>query len=400
MDSKTLIRQIVSEAVARAELGIAASCEEADQFIAARVAYRYMMAMPKPPTTREEASELLGIDLGKLDELEDKEDQENAVEKAYRGKAFEHHPDRGGDPDRMVEVNIARDILLGKRGPSRGDVEDWSPPPGGGGYTAPRRDRGPMKETKVTFEEALAKAHVPSGVNWVFASNTGYGGYGDAHTSATVFYGTTDTQHIFLGVHYNRDSNMFENWKREVYTCFLDSAPKASPISEVAPRKIREMFNRFSGLRKGYNAKVTILPQGFQPTEREATFPNGKTMSFKDAMVNLGLVGEEHRWKTKQKLKIVLIYHRKGFGKEEEVNLELDINGRTFELNRDSVKMMLQGHERALRAIFGTYYYDGSKKELTRIKGAKAVLTQMAEAFKTEPQELQDLLSQAAEQVK
>jgi hypothetical protein len=392
MDSKTLIRQIVAEAVARAELGIAASYEEADQFISARVAYRYMMAMPKPPTTREEAAGLLGIDLGKLDEISSADDREDVVEKAYRGKAFEHHPDRGGDPDRMVEVNVARDILVGKRSPKpEFPVHD----PG-----VVVRRRGPMKETKVTFQEALAKAHVPSDVKWIFASNTGYGGYGDAHTSATVFYGTTDTQHIFLGVHYNRDSNMFENWKREEYTCFLDSSPISSSISEVAPRKIREMFNRFSGLRKGYNAKVTILPQGFQLTEREATFPNGKTMSFKDAMVNLGLVGDEHRWKTKQKLKIVLIYHRKGFGKEEEVNLELDINGRTFELNRDSVKMMLQGHERALRAIFGTYYYDGSKKELTRIKGAKTVLTQMAEAFKTEPQELQDLLTQAAEQVK
>ena len=44
------------------------------------------------------------------------------VIKAYRAKALANHPDRGGDPEKMVEVNVAKDILEGKaraKGPSK-----------------------------------------------------------------------------------------------------------------------------------------------------------------------------------------------------------------------------------------------------------------------------------------
>jgi hypothetical protein len=39
------------------------------------------------------------------------------VAHAYRTKVFENHPDRGGDPSKMVEVNVAKEILDGKRRP-------------------------------------------------------------------------------------------------------------------------------------------------------------------------------------------------------------------------------------------------------------------------------------------
>ncbi len=37
------------------------------------------------------------------------------VSKAYRTKSFENHPDRGGSSKKMVEINVAKDILQGKR---------------------------------------------------------------------------------------------------------------------------------------------------------------------------------------------------------------------------------------------------------------------------------------------
>lgn len=37
------------------------------------------------------------------------------IRKAYRTLALQHHPDRGGDHRRMVEINTALDILEGKR---------------------------------------------------------------------------------------------------------------------------------------------------------------------------------------------------------------------------------------------------------------------------------------------
>jgi len=35
-----------------------------------------------------------------------------AIKKAYKAAAMKHHPDRGGDPEEMKKVNIAKDTLL------------------------------------------------------------------------------------------------------------------------------------------------------------------------------------------------------------------------------------------------------------------------------------------------
>jgi hypothetical protein len=37
---------------------------------------------------------------------------ETDIAQAYKAKAFENHPDRGGDPSKMVEINVAKDTLL------------------------------------------------------------------------------------------------------------------------------------------------------------------------------------------------------------------------------------------------------------------------------------------------
>ena len=38
------------------------------------------------------------------------------ITKAYRHLALEHHPDRGGNPEKMVEINVAKDVLLEEGG--------------------------------------------------------------------------------------------------------------------------------------------------------------------------------------------------------------------------------------------------------------------------------------------
>jgi hypothetical protein len=50
------------------------------------------------------------------------------INKAWRAKSIEHHPDRGGDHRKMVEVNVAKEVLEGKRTNDRtervGDPEE------------------------------------------------------------------------------------------------------------------------------------------------------------------------------------------------------------------------------------------------------------------------------------
>ena len=39
-------------------------------------------------------------------------DDEKAIKKAYRKKALENHPDRGGDQEKMKSINVAGQTLL------------------------------------------------------------------------------------------------------------------------------------------------------------------------------------------------------------------------------------------------------------------------------------------------
>jgi len=48
------------------------------------------------------------------------------IQKAYKRKAIENHPDLGGDPKKMVAINVAKEILEGKR---REDRTPFTPDP-------------------------------------------------------------------------------------------------------------------------------------------------------------------------------------------------------------------------------------------------------------------------------
>ena len=369
-----------------------------DQFIAARVAFR-MLAAPQPPETRDEAAKLIGVDPYA---------SRAEIEKAYHQEVLKSHPDRGGDPDRMVELNVARDILEGKRNEKWKSVSPSDESEPSTTYTGPKR---PVeRKVEVSLHTAMTNEGVPSGVQWVLASNTGYGDrdMGAYSIKGVVYYGKTDTKHIFLGVLHDGGTNPFTMVTTDIFSCYVKNYPISGSIAEIAPRAFREVFSMFSGLRKGYNAKVTILPDGFDLTERNYYNPPGKEMSFKDAIVNLGLVGDEHRWKTNQKLKVILKYENEGLSSDlSGKKIELDINGKSFDLDSNSIKLLAVSPKSGwtvLDKIFGAdkgqYYYGGSKKDLTRSRNGKEILTWMAEKLTTEPQELRDLLTQAASQMK
>lgn len=65
------------------------------------------------------------------------------IQKAYRTKAIENHPDRGGDHRKMVEINVAKEILEGKR------KQDRTP------YTKPQKS--PEEAEREKRDEKLRK---------------------------------------------------------------------------------------------------------------------------------------------------------------------------------------------------------------------------------------------------
>jgi hypothetical protein len=357
-----------------------------DQFIAARVAFR-VVARPVVPTTIEEAAKLLGVQ---------PDASESEVDRAYKALAFKNHPDLGGDADKMVEFNVARDLLKGDRTPSR---PSWSGPQDEP-YGGPPPVKREWKKTVVTFEEALASSGVPSNVKWIFATNTGHGDYdmGAFSISGIVYYGTTDTEHVFLSIRRESGQNAFSFISIDAFHCESKTVPLSQPIATVAPKMIRVMFDRIDGLRKGYNAKVTILPDNLNlKSVSSPMYPKGKEMSFKDALVNLGLVGDDHAWKTNQKISVVFSYSEVYSTRAKTVTL--DINGKSFELSQESTSLLFRWPQ-MLKAIYGDRPREDQKKTLTRNTKGKEILTALAEKLTSEPQELRDLLTRAAEQMK
>lgn len=69
------------------------------------------------------------------------------IAKAYKAKAVENHPDRGGSHEKMVEINVAKEILEGKRRDDSGSY-------GGGGVD--EEEEGYARAERI-FNDALKK---------------------------------------------------------------------------------------------------------------------------------------------------------------------------------------------------------------------------------------------------
>ncbi len=70
--------------------------------------YRALYARLFQAMSMEEAKEALGFPPGY-------DPSPSEIQKAYRSQAIKNHPDRGGDHRKMVEINVAKEILEGKR---------------------------------------------------------------------------------------------------------------------------------------------------------------------------------------------------------------------------------------------------------------------------------------------
>ncbi len=103
------------------------------------------------------------------------------VNKAYKQKAVENHPDRGGSHEKMVEINVAKEILEGRRREDRTPYRPSPSPPAVDPEVARRREHErsrqqafdivatEAKETMEALEPALreidfapGRLHLPS----------------------------------------------------------------------------------------------------------------------------------------------------------------------------------------------------------------------------------------------
>lgn len=344
------------------------------------------------------------------------------IKEAYKQKAFDTHPDRnGGDDEPFKLVGIAYDILDGKPRPTYDRRPDDDVP------DAPARPAYKPPESKtVKFEEAVSKAGLPAGVEWLFVTpsqrdKSGWRGDSSGKSyRAVVAYGRTDSQHVFLAaLNYEEYSNFVlggfhhDIWEAKSYEYPIKGDEGLNPawLYGHVVKALKDI-----GYHGKFNSKV-IDAKGWKLSDR---FPHGSDVSIKHWLVNTKQVAGDAPSVAGRKQTVEFVLGQSSYSPKpgyypepkrpsnfwdgeyrgSYYKITLNINGHPYELNEaDTTKFL--GLNRPLDAVFGgSNYYDGSKKTLTRMPKAKKLLAWMGENFTGLPDAAQQALKAAAEQMK
>jgi len=323
------------------------------------------------------------------------------VEKAWRQKSLENHPDRGGSHEKMVEVNVAREVLEGKRTPSYQRPEpSWTPPP----TPVPRRE--PPKPIEVSFMEAKQKAGVPTNATWIFITDSINAGYSSDEFSnrqtGQVLYGKTDSKHVFVGMEYMHRAEMFIGgapsqsiWNMKVYMY-----PLTRPLSELAAMVISLAVKDFEYINgKRFNGKVWMVPDNL-PFSEKVLHVHGKAIPLKMALVQLGELPEDDPSVAGRKKVIEFVFGGGDYQESYETRGMgfIVIDGKEFPLSKEDFVKFKRAH--GLEAVIGRYYYGGERRLLTRIKNGKKVMLWLIRNAHSLPQSVKDILQAAADQMK
>jgi len=126
-------------------------------------------------------------------------------------------------------------------------------------------------------------------------------------------------------------------------------------------------------------------------------FSRGRAVSFKDAMAMMGEIDQNDPW-AQRKVTIQIITHNRKEMADRNYDIELVVNGKGYTLRKDNADKMQAGSAKVMRAIYGDYFYDESKKLLTRSKNGPQVMQWMIDNLRSEPDDLLAALQAAIEQ--
>ncbi len=353
------------------------------------------------------------------------------INKAWRAKVFESHPDRGGSNDAVADVNVARDILEGKQRPTydRSAPPSYNPP-SSHTYTPPTVD-----DKTVTLDEAKTKAGIPADVSWMFVTDTqrskdNYAGDSSSHYEiAFAVYGRTDSEHVFVGA-YNFSTHMdfIERGKiekRDIWTVRVTKFPlhgaQGKNPAWLYGNVVRVLAD--AGFKGKFNSKVHDVPEGWKIPSKSWDLPHGSAISIKQWLVNRGEVQGEDPSVAGRKHVVEILHESKreqvpGYYREpptrgNEIDghymgdyhkIELSIDGKIHTLNEKDTEAFLRCHHGRtplINSIFGDYIYgDKVKRALTRLKYGKVILEWMAKKFEGLPADAREILTKASAQMK
>jgi len=222
------------------------------------------------------------------------------IQKAYRSKAFENHPDRGGDATKMVEINVAKDLLEGK------GRATWTPEPTQKKYEWRRDDppRGPDSTMEgQTFEQAWAANAPPPNTEWKFVSIPTYyyeKSYYPGHRIWTL-YGQTDSKHIFCALKERGESAGFiptdlgqrtkvmEDWQ----VSWMD-ASLSQNLAKIAKKWLNNTGTAWAdGAKPKPPSKFVAWPGGKPTRDITKKIPRSGGAALKDILVGCGLLNDD-----------------------------------------------------------------------------------------------------------
>lgn len=377
-----------------------------------RVAQRYFLRLSM---SLQEAKAVLGFP-------PDASPSDSEVARAWKTKAFENHPDRGGDPKKMVELNVAKDLLQGKGRPTPSqEPSGWGwggPPPGSYQDTAPppRQPPPPPQPDKViTFNEAKSKANIPSDVEWVFVTDVHSSGYSsDEMTNRATGWiaaGKIDSgkgwvfvsaEHYDRAYYYVGGGPKTDTWNIETTKIHVGDKPTAAAIYGG----VVKAWDKFHFLEKKFNSKVVPVPTDWSFSNKT---PTGRATTIKNLLLDSGAM-EESELATPRKYTIELQYVRAKMTEEappgyfkpkyrDPMQLVLIVNGKDFTLSETSTEKVTRlrvGGKDFMERVFGQYHYGGEVKNLTRNRDGKAIMKWMSEHLTDLPEAVSKALLAAS----
>lgn len=341
------------------------------------------------------------------------------ISKAYKLKALEVHPDRGGSHEKMVELNVAKDVVDGKGKGSR----PWDSP-------QPRRERPPPPKTVDTIKGETfdhATSSVPSGVAWKFISKPEYVSdsslsFVNRYADVWILYGQTDTKHVFVAVKRRGQNLIFDHDKGGNVEIEKDWQGQ---VEQVALSK--DLLKAFPAAIKGMMSTWGVK----QPPKKYVSWPGGMLSeavvekvrsgsggaSLKDILIGEGLVDTSKPGVAGRKT-IVEMYFKyskerrdrmqkqrgpKGLYSHHVVDFYVRVNGKEFMLSDDTIENLDKNH--FIMMVFSNNVpADGPPRQLNRLRegrfkiGPTDAIRLLTEALTSEPTALILALTKAAEE--
>jgi hypothetical protein len=266
-----------------------------------RVAYRYLYARLLVALTTNDAKRILGFPPNASPSSEE-------ITKQYKAMVFKNHPDRGGDPKMMVELNVAKDILDGKgRATWQPEAAPPRPAPAPRPRQPPRWEEDPetVNVPGKSFEEALASSGVPAGTVWKFISIPSTFWHKSFYPSDSVWvlYGQTADKHVFLALKRRGESSgtiPTEKWGPKTYlnkdwqSSEVDVPLAMDPLKAI-PKNVKLLATSWAdGAKPKAPSKFVAWPGGAISERVIERSPGSGGVALKDILLSTGVLNEDH----------------------------------------------------------------------------------------------------------